>query len=63
MELERLAPRTAIVAVLEKHGTATVDFIAHQIGRNSEETERYLQSLEAHKVVQRQQNNVSLVKQ
>ena len=32
IEVKRMAPRTAIVTTLRKHGTADVGFLANEIG-------------------------------
>ena len=61
MIVKRIAPHSAIITTLKRYGTVDVDFIATQIGRNSNEVESYLQSLANAGVVRRQNDIVSLI--
>jgi predicted transcriptional regulator len=61
MKVRHIAPRTAIVSTLKKHGQAHVDFLANEINRKPSEVEDYLQSLAKAGVIRRQDGRVSLV--
>jgi len=60
IEVKRMAPRTAIVTTLKKHGSANVDFLANEIGRKPSEVEGYVQGLANAGVVSRRNGTVSL---
>lgn len=61
MIVKRIAPHSAIITTLKRYGTVDVDFIATQIGRNSNEVENYVQSLANAGVVRRHNGVVSLL--
>jgi DeoR/GlpR family transcriptional regulator of sugar metabolism len=61
MIVKRIAPHSAIVSTLKRYGTVDVDFIATQIGRNSNEVESYVQSLANAGVVRSHNGIVSLI--